>query len=77
MASVFDFYYKAQESLGISLPVIGLIAWIAYLICLGTYRRMYLLPREKIDTLVENCHQFILVLWPNFQARSLQVGLIL
>ena len=37
MASVFGF--KAQESFGISLPIIGLIAWGVYLVFLGIYRR--------------------------------------
>lgn len=39
MASVF--YFKAQEFVGMSLPVFCLIAWSAYLVCLGTYRRTY------------------------------------
>lgn len=37
MASVFGF--RDQEVFEISFPVIGLIAWGAYLVCLGTYRR--------------------------------------
>lgn len=53
MASVFGF--KDQEVFEISFPVIGLIAWGAYLVILGTYRRTDLVVREKIDTLIDNC----------------------
>lgn len=53
MASVFGF--KDQEVFEISFPVIGLIAWGAYLVFLGTYRRTDLVVREKIDTLIDNC----------------------